>query len=89
MNNCLKSNIIVLAITLLGASLFVDGTGKQITTLQAQNNALQQAFNEMIAKTIDKHEKATEELEMAQRAVTEKRNELEVLKKSLESKGCK
>jgi len=89
MNNCLKSNIIVLAITLLGASLFVDGTGKQITTLQSQNNALQQAFNEMLAKTIDNHEKATEALEMAQREVTAKRNELDILKKSLEAKGCK
>jgi hypothetical protein len=89
MNNCLKSNIIVLAVTLLGTSLFVDGTDKQIASLQAQNNAMQQAFNEILAKTIDKHEKATDALEIAERAVSAKRNELEFLKKSLESQKGK
>lgn len=91
MNNCLKSNIIVLAIALLGASLFMDGTSKQISSLQAQNNDIQQAFNDMLAKTIDKHEKATDALEMAERAVVAKRNELEVLKKNLleQKKSCK
>lgn len=75
--------------TLLGASLFSGGTDKELEALHAQNAALQGEFNAMQASSIARHEKATEALEIAERAVSAKRNELEVLKKSLEAQKGK
>jgi len=73
-NNCAKSNIIILTIALIGASLFSDNTDKQITALQAQISAKDKELVGYLASAVKSAENA--------------KMEAETLKKSLQAKGC-
>lgn len=89
MNNCLKSNIVVLALTMLGISLFTDNTDRQLKALQDQvstkDEMLAQALNDALNDARDAKKAAL----VSEETAKIKTQEAEALKKSLLAKGCK
>jgi hypothetical protein len=79
MSNCAKANIIIAAVILIGASLFIYDPTKIIDSLVKQNTTLQGKMNDVLAQAISENKVAAEAHKTAIK-------ELETAKKNLEEK---
>jgi ABC-type iron transport system FetAB permease component len=88
-NSCLKSNIAVLAIAMLGISLFTDNTEQQIKALQDQVTSKDEMLAQSLNDALNDARDAKKAALIAEETARIKIAGTEALKKSLLAKGCK